>query len=133
LLKAVRDASELTEEQKQEAIAITLAGLGQVEIEIAASYTAPLSWGVQMPSGLRRMKGGTVFFLDTGEATFAVTACHVVSGFFEDTEKQTTVISVAAHGKTALPIPMKERLIDMCPEIDVADFSRNVRRIVLSK
>jgi hypothetical protein len=70
---------------------------------------------------LRRLKG-TVFFLDTGEATFAVTACHLVSGFFEDAEKQTTVISVAAHGKTALPIPMKERLIDMCPEIDVATF-----------
>jgi hypothetical protein len=122
MLKATRKPGLLTEEEKAEAIRLTLAGLGKAELEIAGSYASPLVWTVDSGNGLKRMKGGTVFFLDTGEATFAVTAGHVVQEFFNDTKAQRVHCAIAAHGKRPLRIPLGDRMIDASAEIDIATF-----------
>jgi hypothetical protein len=36
--------------------------------------------------GVKRMKGGTLFFLNAGMSTFAVTAAHVVQKYFRDSK-----------------------------------------------
>jgi hypothetical protein len=103
MLKAVANLALLTEEDKAEAIRLTLAGLGKAELELAASYTSPLIWTVSDGNGLNcRMKGGTVFFLDTGKAVFAVTAAHVVLEFFADSKTANVHATIAAHGKSPM-------------------------------
>jgi len=73
-------------------------GLGKAEIEFAASVTAPLCWVLRDCSG-ERTKNGSVFFLDTGVAVFAVTACHVVEQCFADS-KLPTFVQTMIGGRT---------------------------------
>ena len=122
VLKATANPELLTDEEKAEAIRLTLAGLGKAELELASSYTSPLIWTVDDGNGLKRVKGGTVFFLDTGEAIFAVTAAHVVLEFFEDLKIPNVHAAVAAHGKSPMRIPLGDRIIDASAEIDIATF-----------
>jgi hypothetical protein len=122
VLKATASPELLTEEEKAEAIRLTLAGLGKAELEIAGSYTSPLMWTVDGGNRLKRMKGGSVFFLDTGQAVFAVTAAHVVLEFFADSKIPNVHAAIAAHGKSPMRIPLGDRIIDMCAEIDIATF-----------
>jgi hypothetical protein len=122
VLKATSRPELLTDEQKAEAIRLTLAGLGKAELELAGSYTSPLIWTVDHGNGFKRMKGGTVFFLDTGEAVFGVTAAHVVLEFFEDSRTPNVHAAIAAHGKSPMRMPLGERIIDASAEIDLATF-----------
>jgi hypothetical protein len=122
MLKAIRYSDLPTEQEKAEAIRLTLAGLGKAELEIAGSYTSPLIWTVDEGNGRKRMKGGSAFFLDTGEATFGVTAGHVVQEFFNDTRLQEVHCAIAAHGKQPLRIPLGDRMIDASADIDIATF-----------
>jgi hypothetical protein len=122
MLKATRNPGLLTEEEKAEAIRLTLAGLGQAELEIVASYVSPIIWTVDEGDDRKRMKGGSCFFLDTGEATFGVTAAHVVQEFLNDTRTQEVHCAIAAHDKRPLRIPLGDRIIDASAEIDVATF-----------
>jgi hypothetical protein len=122
VLKATSSPELLTDEQKAEAIRLTLAGLGKAELEIAASYASPLIWTVDGGNGLKRVKGGTVFFLDTSEAVFAVTADHVVREFFADSQIPNVHAAIAAHGKSPMRIPLADRIIDANAEIDIATF-----------
>jgi hypothetical protein len=122
VLKATANPELLTDEDKAEAIRLTLAGLGKAELELAGSYTSPLIWTVGGENGLNRMKGGTTFFLDTGEAVFAVTAAHVVLEFFADSKIPNVHASIAAHGKSPMRIPLGDRIIDASAEIDIATF-----------
>ncbi len=122
MLKAVANLELVTDEDKAEAIRLTLAGLGKAELELAASYTSPLIWTVDGGNGLERMKGGTVFFLDTGEAVFAVTAAHVVDEFFRDFKIPNVHAAIAAHGKRPIRIPLGDRIIDASAEIDITTF-----------
>jgi len=68
------------------------------------------------------MKGGTVFFLNTGTSTFAVTAAHVVQEYFNDSKYPDVHASIACHGKRPLRIPLGDRIIDASAEIDIATF-----------
>jgi hypothetical protein len=119
VLKATAHPEHLTDEEKAEAVRLTLAGLGKAELELAGSYPSPLIWTVD---GGNSLKGGTVFFLDTGEAVFAVTAAHVVVEFFADSKMPNVHATIAAHGKSPLPIPLGDRIIDASAEIDIATF-----------
>jgi hypothetical protein len=114
--------SEPDEKTKAEAIALILAGLAEAELKQAASYTAPLIWTVRDSLGQSQIKGGSVFFLNTGKETFAVTAAHVVIDFFNDIRSQETHCAIAADGKRPLRIPLGDRIIDGSPEIDIATF-----------
>jgi hypothetical protein len=103
--------SHLDPASEAEAIAIVLGGLGKAELENVASYAAPLYWWVLDANGQRKIKGGSVFFLDTGQAKFAVTAGHVVQEFFDDSRTQRVTCIIGANGKHPIRIPLGDRLM----------------------
>jgi uncharacterized protein (TIGR02391 family) len=123
LLRATTNPELLTAEEKAEAARLTKAGLGKAELETVGAYPSPLVWTVNDEHGVKRMKGGTVFFLDTGIRTFAVTAAHVAQEYFDDSKYPNVHASIACHGKRPLRISLGDRLIDASPEIDIATFS----------
>ncbi|MGA2494842.1 MAG: hypothetical protein ABSF67_18190 [Roseiarcus sp.] len=128
-MKATTDPELLTAEEKAEAVRLVMDGLGRAELEVAGSYPSPLVWTVEDGRGSKRMKGGTVFFLDTGAATFAVTAAHVVQEFFNDSKFPNVHCSIACDGKQPLRIPLGDRLIDASPAIDIATFAISLEEI----
>lgn len=115
--------AEPDEAEKQQITALILAGLGEAELKIAASYTAPFFWILRSSDGSEMMKGGSAFFLDTGEAIFGVTAAHVVEECLQDT-KLRTFVQCMIGSKLGIPVPFSlgDRLIDGHPGIDIATF-----------
>jgi hypothetical protein len=96
--------------------------LGKAEIEFAASVTAPLFWVLRDYLG-EIIKSGSVFFLGTGTAIFAVTACHVVEQCFADS-KLPTFVQTMIGGRTGRPVPLLlgDRIIDAHHDLDIATF-----------
>ena len=110
-----------------EAIALIKSGLGQAEIEFAASITAPLFWLLRS-DGIESMKSGSVFFLDTGERMFGVTAAHVVEECLADSRSPTFVQSMlGSYRGTSLGFHIGDRIIDAHHDIDIAtlQFTRD--------
>lgn len=115
--------AEPNEAQKHEAIAIVLAGLGEAEIRIAASYTTPFFWSLRNSNGDEMLKGGSAFFIDTGERVFAVTASHVVEECLQDTKSRAFIQCMPGSGRgTPVPFHLGDRLIDAHRGIDIATF-----------
>ncbi len=115
--------AEPDEAHKQEAIELILKGLGEAELKIAASYTTPLFWVLRSCNGKEMMKGGSAFFLDTGERTFAVTAAHVVEECLQDTKSRTFVqCMLGSKLGAAVSFHLGDRLIDAHHDIDIATF-----------
>jgi DNA invertase Pin-like site-specific DNA recombinase len=116
--------AEPNEAQKHEAIAIVLAGLGEAEIRIAASYTTPFFWTLRNSNGDEMLKGGSAFFIDTGERVFAVTASHVVEECLQDTKSRAFIQCMLGSGGRGTPVPfhLGDRLIDAHRGIDIATF-----------
>jgi len=115
---AVIFEEQLTAEQAK---AIIKSGLGTEELKLATSFCAPLFWQVDDEGGVR-VRNGTAFFIDAGEGVFAVTAWHVIDGYFTWREKrQAGRITLGGNGRT-LPLEWQERVIDAHAEIDIATF-----------
>lgn len=115
--------AEPDEALKKEAIALILAGLGEAELKIVASYTTPLFWILLNCNGKEMMKGGSAFFLDTGERVFAVTAAHVVEECLQDTKSETFVqCMLGSNVGTPVAFHIGDRIIDAHHEIDIATF-----------
>jgi hypothetical protein len=108
--------------EKRELVALILAGLGEAEIKIVASYATPFFWTSRVDGG-EIIKGGTAFLLDTGKRIFAVTACHVVEECFADTRSR-QFIQCMIGGKFGPTIPffLGDRIIDAHHDIDIATF-----------
>ena len=128
---AVAQGIEIDPALQERAIDLVLnGGLGKVELEIATSYVAPLWWVMRNSEGKELVKSGSVFFLDTGEATFAVTAAHVVIECFRDTKSPMFVQSmIGANGRVSLGIHLGDRIIDGNARIDIATFRVNPKEI----
>ncbi len=105
-------------ESREEAIRIMKSGLGKAELEFAASVTAPLYWVIERGEGFRRVRNGSAFFIDTGEATFGVTACHVIEGLRKDHKTENVK---ACQIESYLPFD-ETRIIDESIDIDIATF-----------
>ncbi len=106
--------------------------LGKAEIEFAASVTAPLFW-VQRSSLGEVLKSGSAFFLDTGTAVFAVTACHVVEQCFADS-KLPTFVQTMIGGRIGVPVPLHlgDRIIDAHHDLDIATFRVTLEELELA-
>ena len=115
--------AEPNEAQKQEAIELILNGLGEADLKIVASYTTPFFWILRGCNGKEMVKGGSAFFLDTGERIFAVTAAHVVEECLQDTKSRTFVQCMLGgnHGSTVV-FNLGDRIIDAHHDIDIATF-----------
>jgi len=100
-------------------------GLGKYELELVISFCAPLAWTVRSQNGDIRTRNGTAFFLDAGEGTFGVTACHViegVGGWRQSKElEEAGPLRVAGTGHSVL-LDWDACVIDAHPGIDVATF-----------
>jgi hypothetical protein len=108
---------------RERAEKLILGGLGKAELEIAASYAAPFWWVMRNSEGEELVKSGSLFFLDTGRAIFAVTAAHVVVECLKDTRSPMFVQSmIGTNGKVSLPIHLGDRIIDAHVGIDIATF-----------
>ena len=121
-MKATTNPELLTDEEKVEAVRLTKAGLGKAELETVRAYPSPLVCTVNDQHGVKWMKGGTLFFLDTGTRTFAVTAAHVLQEYRDDSKYPDVHASIACNGKRPLRISFGDRVIDANAEIDIATF-----------
>src|SRR5215471_15001209 len=106
-----------------EAKALMRSGLGKAELEFIATITAPLFWVLRGNDRRDHMKNGSVFFLDAGQGSFAVTAAHVVTECLEDSKSSMFVqCMIGSNGGFALPIYLGDRIIDAHAGIDIATF-----------
>ncbi|MEQ1492404.1 MAG: hypothetical protein ABL932_17815 [Terricaulis sp.] len=103
-----------------EARAIMASGLGKVELELAVSYSAPLYWIMRDDAGGLRARNGTAFFLNTGDAVFGVTACHVLRELELDRSKH--AVEAVQMGDTHPLNDLDERIIARDDDIDIATF-----------
>ena len=111
------------EAEKQAAIAMILAGLGEAELRVVASYTGPIFWMLRRSDKTRLMKNGSMFLLNTGTRVIAVTAAHVVEECLQDT-KSSAFVQCMVGSKLGHPVPffLGDRLIDAHRGIDIATF-----------
>jgi hypothetical protein len=101
--------------------------LGPRELEFAISISAPLYWeDRRRPDGRRAARNGTAFFLRTPQATFGVTAAHVIEGpnswraYCE--EHGPTALRMAGRKGNSIELPWDARCVDINPAIDIATF-----------
>jgi hypothetical protein len=122
--------SEPNDVTKAAAAAMILAGLGEAELRIVASFTTPFYWVLRYGDGSERFKSGSLFFLDTGSRVFGVTASHVVEACLEDTKSSAFVqCMLGSNGKTSLPFMLGDRLIDAHHDVDIATLHFSAEEI----
>jgi hypothetical protein len=105
----------------EEAKRVMSAGLGEFELKLVISFSAPIFWAT-MKGGQLRARNGTAFFLNTGERLFGVTACHVIDGWKQcPAEERPGPLRLAGMG-TSVRLDWDQRVIDMDAAIDIATF-----------
>jgi hypothetical protein len=123
MLRSVPPNEELSPAEQAEALAMIRGGLGEVELKLIGSMATPIFWVMRdrSDSGNRLMKSGSLFFLNAGEGTFAVTAAHVVAECLKDSQSPDYVqCMVGREDKTAFPFDLRERVIAIHEGIDIA-------------
>ncbi len=103
----------------KEAERIIRNGFGDELLKVACSCIAPFYWYCVEPDGTRKINNGTVFFLDTGNSRFAVTAYHVYKGFVDTLSKNKNTKCQISN----LEIKLNNRIIGFSPELDLLTFS----------
>jgi hypothetical protein len=76
------------------------------------------------------IKNGTVSFIDTGTAVFAVTACHVIDACIADAETPDFVQCMIGGPLNTLYFKLKDRLIDRNQAMDLATLKVSECEIV---
>jgi hypothetical protein len=108
--------------------------LAKAELEFVGSITAPLFWSLRNSDGKEQIKNGSVFFLNTGNNLFGVTACHVVQECLRDTTSPMFVQSmVGTAGGPVLPIHLGDRIIDANARLDIATFEITLAEIAFTR
>ena len=118
--KKVMSASiELTED---EARALQASGLGKEELRVVISYCVPIFWVYKHFKIGAEVRNGSAFFLNTGTASFGVTANHVIVGWENHRKKcGPTALRLGCNGLT-YEIDWEDRVIDRHEGIDIATF-----------
>ena len=106
----------------EEAKAIMSGGLGDYELELVASYCAPLYWAIRDEAGSFGSHNGTAFFLDVGDGLFGVTACHVIDGWLTSRATEDAGPLRLAGNGTSVLIDFDKTAIAMDRDIDIATF-----------
>jgi hypothetical protein len=110
----------------QEATNILRSGFGKELVKIATSYVAPFFWEEITDDGNKKFNNGSIFFLDCGAGTFAVTANHVYQGYLDAKAAGSNVTCQVSNAKF---IPEK-RLIDRDKFLDIATFKVSLEEIM---
>ena len=90
-------------------------------MEAVQPFVAALSWTQRRPQGMSSdscTRHGSLFFLDLGGPTFAVTADHVLADYLW-AKKDDSGLSCAIGGLALCP---EERIIDRDHDLDLATF-----------
>ncbi len=114
---------EPDDEFKAQAIAMMLAGLAQAEIEFANSVCSPFFWALRNCDGSEEIKNGSIFFLDTGERVFGVTAAHVLQECLNDTRSRRFIQCMISGPRMNFPFSLGERVIDGNLDLDIATIN----------
>ena len=112
--------AEPDDEFKAKAVAMIMDGLGQAEIEFANSVCAPFFWAMHRNDGTEEIKNGSLFFLDTGQRVFVVTAAHVLKECLNDTRSRRFIQCMIAGPRMNFPFSIGERVIDANADLDMA-------------
>jgi hypothetical protein len=111
-----------TDPDYAEAVRIMSGGLGRAELELATSFAMPLYWIYTEGSGFR-VRNGTAFILDTGQAVFGVTAGHVIDQLRRDRRNhQILATQISTNLGVAVDFDGSNRIIDEDERIDIATF-----------
>lgn len=103
----------------QEAKKIIKKGFGKQLLEIACNCVAPFYWYSLQSDGSHKINNGTIFFIDTGERRFAVSAYHVYKGFKDElSDNENTKCQISD-----ITFNPEERLIDYSSELDIVTFA----------
>jgi hypothetical protein len=104
-----------------EAKRVMSTGLGEVELKLVISFSAPIFWAAVKDRQVRS-RNGTAFFLNTGDHLFGVTACHVIDGWKQcPAEERPGPLRLGGMG-TSVQLDWDQRVIDMDTAIDIATF-----------
>ena len=119
-MKPEPTAAPASPEPRAEIIALAKM-IGRAALDTAVSMTAALFWATDDPRCVDRLQNGSLFFLDVGLGAFGVTAAHVVRSCFEDEGSAGfTSCLIATHNGAPYPINLRERIIDIHDELDLA-------------
>lgn len=109
----------------QEGIDLLKKGFGKELIKIATRYVAPFFWREITMDGCYKFNNGSIFFLNCGNNTFAVTANHVYQGYLDAQAAGSKVICQVGNAEF---IP-ENRLIDSDESLDIATFDISEKEI----
>lgn len=104
---------------KEEAEALIHGRFGEALAHTASQYIAPIWWEKNKPQSVNDINNGTIFFLNTGERVFAVTANHVYEEFCK--AKKYNQQTFCKIGNLNFD-PIKQ-LIDQSSKYDIATFN----------
>jgi hypothetical protein len=108
---------------KDEGISLLKGPYGREIGTVASRYTAVILWTTSSPNA--NIEHGSIFFLDCGSGSFAVTANHVYEAYLERKQGEPSLTCQIGN----VPFVPKERLIDHDPELDVATFRIEEREV----
>ena len=104
---------------KEEARQILRTGFGRQLYLTAANYVAPVFWGESRSEVASPIiNNGSIFFLNCGGPTLAVTAHHVYAGYLARKKYNPNIACQIGN----LNFNPESRLIDFDPELDIATF-----------
>jgi hypothetical protein len=108
---------------KDEAIRLLKGPYGHEMQKIATDYTSVIFWADRDRD--TRIGNGSVFFLDLGQGTFAVTADHVVQAYLDRKAERPDVICQIG----SIAFDPEARLIDRDRHLDIATFRVDYREL----
>ncbi len=120
-----------------EAIELVKGQYGEAALKQAASFVAPVFWVTVGVDGQEKVSSASMFFIDAGHGSFAVTANHVLQAYVDakaEVRRSTSAIvpeSYDGRPRSALSFELDSRLIDGSPEVDIATF--DIRAAELEK
>ncbi|MBI4001058.1 MAG: hypothetical protein HY348_04665 [Nitrospira defluvii] len=111
---------------KDEAIALLKGPYSREMRKVATDYTSVIFWADRPGQGCdTRIGNGSVFFLDLGEGTFAVTADHVFQGYLDRKAERADLVCQIGNNL----FDPEASLIDRDRKLDIATFRVDERTL----
>ncbi len=102
----------------EKAVALAKSDFGREMLKTVADHVAPFFFLPGPSADGKTINNGSVFFLDCGQGTFAVTADHVYQAYLNRKGNDPGLLC----GIGDVPFAPEERLIDRDPERDIVTF-----------
>lgn len=113
---------------RERAIDLCKGDFGIESLKSVANYAAPLFWVSAADDGGHKINNGSIFFVDTSEGLFAITANHVFEKYIEVKGSSSNISCQIARncfdqiGSETILFEPETCLIDIDTEADIATF-----------